>query len=158
MSNNIDNLFSEEDEKELEQIQKIRKNILKNIGIKNFIELIKNLIDDSEHYEFTSAAKRNFININTPIFTIRKKDFVYDEKKFKTEKAKDNEINNIVKEITHEILDNTTQCILDIINSDEKLKEIYGDINESLKNLLWTTIFEIRVSLKDNIIYVRYCI
>lgn len=158
MSTTIDNLFTEEDEMELEQLQKMRKNILKNIGIKNFIDLIRNLIDDSENFEFTSAAKRKFININTPVFTIRKKNFVFDEKKFKSDKEQDDAINQIVKDITHEILDNTTSKIIEIINSDEDLKKIYGDINDSLKNMLWTTIFEIRVSLKDNIIYMRYCI
>lgn len=158
MSNKLDNLFTEEDKNDLELIQRMRRNLLKNIGIKNFIELIRNLIDDSEHYEFTSASKRKFININTPIFTIRKKDFIYNEKDFKSEKNKDDKINEIVYEINKEILDNTTNAIISIINSDEELKSLYGNINESLKGLLWTTVFEIRVSLKDNIILMRYCI
>lgn len=158
MANNIDELFTEEDKNELEQLQKVRRNLLKNIGIKNFIDLLRNLIDDSEHYEFTSAAKRKFINLNTPIFTLRRKGFVYNEKDFKTDGAKNDKINEIVKEINDEILSNTTSAILHIINEDEELKKIYGDINESLKGLLWTTIFEIRVSLPDNIIYMRYCI
>jgi len=158
MANNLDELFTDEDRNELEQIQKMRKNLLKNIGIVNFIDLIRNLIDDSEHYEFTSASKRKFININTPIFTIRKKDFVYNEKDYKTQGNKDDKINEIVGEITKEILDKTTAAILTIINQDEELKAIYGDINETLRGLMWTTVFEIRVSLKDNIIYMRYCI
>jgi hypothetical protein len=158
MANNLDELFTDEDRNELEQIQKMRKNILKNIGIANFIDLIRNLIDDSEHYEFTSAAKRKFISINTPIFTIRKKDFVYNEKDYRTQGNKDDKINEITKEITKEILDKTTTAILNIINSDEELKKIYGDINETLRGLMWTTVFEIRVSLQDNIIYMRYCI
>lgn len=154
----IDELFTEDDKKELDQIQKIRKNILKNIGIKNFIDLIRNLIDDSEHYEFTSASKRKFININTPIFTIRKKDYNPDPAIYNSSVKSNDEINRIVKEINKDILDKTTEAILGIINSDEDLKNIYGDISTSLKGLLWTTIFEINVSLKDNIIYLRYCI
>jgi len=158
MKNNIDKLFNEEDTNELEQIQRLRKNILKNIGIKNFIDLIRTLIDESEDYEFTSASKRKFININTPIFTIRKKGFVYNEKDYRSEKAKDDKINSIVNEINHEVLEKTTEHILDIICSDPDLKALYGDMNESLKNIIWTTVFEIRVSLTDNIIYMRYCI
>lgn len=158
MANNLDNIFTEDDKNELEQIQKMRRNILKNIGIANFIDLIRNLIDDSEHYEFTSASKRKFININTPIFTIRKKDFVYNEKDYKYQKNIDDKINEIVAEINKEILDKTTESILLIINSDAELKELYGEINKTLRGLLWTTVFEIKVSLKDNIIYMRYCI
>ena len=158
MEKTIDTLFTDNDINELEQIQNIRKNILKNIGIKNFIDLIRNLIDDSEDFEFTSATKRKFININTPVFTIRKKNYKFDESKYKTQKSKDEEINRIIKDITLQILDKTTLAILTIINSDEELKKIYGDINETLKDLLWTTVFEIKVSLKDNIIYMRYCI
>lgn len=158
MEKTIDTLFTDNDINELEQIQNIRKNILKNIGVKNFIDLIRNLIDDSEDFEFTSATKRKFININTPVFTIRKKNYKFDESKYKTQKSKDEEINRIIKDITLQILDKTTLAILTIINSDEELKKIYGDINETLKNLLWTTVFEIKVSLKDNIIYMRYCI
>lgn len=158
MENNIDKLFNEEDTNELEQVQRLRKNILKNIGIKNFIDLIRTLIDESEDYEFTSASKRKFININTPIFTIRKKGFVYNEKDYRSEKAKDDKINSIVNEINHEVLEKTTEHILDIICSDPDLKALYGDMNESLKNIIWTTVFEIRVSLTDNIIYMRYCI
>ena len=158
MEKTIDTLFTDDDINELEQIQNIRKNILKNIGVKNFIDLIRNLIDDSEDFEFTSATKRKFININTPVFTIRKKNYKFDESKYKTQKSKDEEINRIIKDITLQILDKTTLAILTIINSDEELKKIYGDISESLKDLLWTTVFEIKVSLKDNIIYMRYCI
>lgn len=158
MEKTIDTLFTDDDINELEQIQNIRKNILKNIGVKNFIDLIRNLIDDSEDFEFTSATKRKFININTPVFTIRKKNYKFDESKYKTQKSKDEEINRIIKDITLQILDKTTLAILTIINSDEELKKIYGDISETLKDLLWTTVFEIKVSLKDNIIYMRYCI
>jgi hypothetical protein len=158
MPNNLENLFTEEDTQELEQIQKMRKNILKNIGLSNFIDLIRNLIDDSEDFEFTSASKRKFISLNTPIFTIRKKGYIYDEKRLSKKSEQSIEINKIVKEINEQILDKTTLAILTIINEDETLKKIYGDINETLRGLLWTTVFEIKVSLKDNIIYMRYCI
>lgn len=155
MAENIEELFSEEDVNELEQIQKLRRNILKNIGIKNFIDLIRDLIDQSDDFEFTSASKRKFININTPIFVIRKKNYTY---KASNAEQEDNEINQIVKDITYQILDKTTNSILSIIETDEELKELYGNINENLKGLLWTTVFEVKVSLEDNIIYLRYCI
>jgi len=154
MANNIDKLFNEEDIEELNQIQMLRKNLLKNIGLPRFIEIIKSLIDQSEDYEFTSASKRKFISLNTPIFVIRRKNFEYNP----AIGSDDEQINAITKEITHEILDKTTEAILIVISNDEQLKELYGNISETIKGLLWTTIFEIRVSLKDNIIYMRYCI
>lgn len=154
MTNNIDSLFTEEDHEELNKIQEVRKNLLKNIGLKNFIEIIRTLIDKSENYEFTSASKRKFISLVTPVFVIRKKNWQFNPRNG----SEDDQINKITREITNEILDSTTAAIIQLINSDDHLKEIYGNISETLRGLLWTTIFEIRVSLKDNIIYMKYCI
>lgn len=155
---NLEQLFTEEDKRELKQMQELKKNILKNIGINNFINMMRDIIDESKLYEFTSATKRKFININTPIFTIRKINYTADPKIINNDKSLNEEINNIVSEINKDILDKTTKKILNLIQEDEKLKEIYSNISEDLKDIIWTTVFEIRVSLKDNIIYMRYCI
>lgn len=155
---NLDSLFTDEDREDLAQIQNIRRHILKNIGINNFINMMREIIDDSEKFEFTSATKRKFININTPIFTIRKIDYKPDQKLINNDKYINSEISNITSEINKDILSHTTKKILDFIQTDEHLKEIYSNINEDLKDLIWTTVFEIRCSIKDNIIYIRYCI
>lgn len=155
---NLDSLFTDEDREDLAQIQNIRRHILKNIGINNFINMMREIIDDSEKFEFTSATKRKFININTPIFTIRRIDYKPDQKLINNDKYINSEISNITSEINKDILSHTTKKILDFIQTDEHLKEIYSNINEDLKDLIWTTVFEIRCSIKDNIIYIRYCI
>lgn len=154
----LEEMFTEDDLNELNQIQTIRKNILRNIGIENFIELVREIIDESKNFEFTSAIKRKFINVNTPIFTIRKIGYAADKSKFNNEDYINSEINKIVAEINEDILRNTTTKILEFIQTDEKLKEIYSNLNEDLKDILWTTVYEIKVSVKDNIIYIRYCI
>jgi len=154
----LDDLFTEEDMQELQQAQDLRKNILKNVGIKNLIDIIRDIIDNSKDYEFTSATKRKFISTNTPIFTIRKKDYKPDPKKIKNQTYIDNEIDNIVREINREILTNITDKIIQLIQEDEKLKEIYNNLSEDLKDIIWSTVFEIRCSIQDNIIYLRYCI
>lgn len=155
---NLDSLFTDEDREDLAQIQNIRRHILKNIGINNFINMMREIIDDSEKFEFTSATKRKFININTPIFTIRKIGYKPDQKLINNDKYINSEISNITSEINKDILSHTTKKILDFIQTDEHLKKIYSNINEDLKDLIWTTVFEIRCSIKDNIIYIRYCI
>lgn len=154
----LESLFTKEDKEELSQLQNIRRHILKNIGINNFINMMREIIDESKEFEFTSATKRKFININTPIFTIRKIGYKVDEKKINQSNYINNEISKIVNEINKDILSHTTAKILDFIKTDEHLKEIYSNINEDLKDLMWTTVFEIRCSIKDNIIYIRYCI
>lgn len=156
----LDNLFTEEDKREIEKIQEIRHNILKYIGIKNFIDMMRELIDNSKYFEFTSATKRKFINENTPIFTIKCKNYKPNKQKIlkKDMTYIDSEINQIVKKINEDILKKTTKKILDYVEKDVKLKDLYGNLDEDTKFVLWTTIFEIKVSLQDNIIYLRYCI
>lgn len=159
INNNLDIYMSEEDKNDIANLQFIRKNLLKNIGIKNFINMMRDIIDNSEKFEFTSAAKRKFINEITPVFTIKLKDFTpLTARQLNDIKYVDNEINKIVGLVNNDILRHTTESILKLIENDETLKKIYSKFDEDLKGLMWTTIYEIRVSIKDNIINVRYCI
>lgn len=159
INNNLDIYMSEEDKNDIANLQFIRKNLLKNIGIKNFINMMRDIIDNSEKFEFTSAAKRKFINEITPVFTIKLKDFTpLTARQLNDIKYVDNEINKIVSLVNNDILRHTTESILKLIENDETLKKIYSKFDEDLKGLMWTTIYEIRVSIKDNIINVRYCI
>ena len=159
INNNLDIYMSEEDKNDIANLQFIRKNLLKNIGIKNFINMMRDIIDNSEKFEFTSAAKRKCINEITPVFTIKLKDFTpLTARQLNDIKYVDNEINKIVSLVNNDILRHTTESILKLIENDETLKKIYSKFDEDLKGLMWTTIYEIRVSIKDNIINVRYCI
>lgn len=159
MSETLDTIMTDEDRNDLAQLQFLRKNLLKNIGIKNFIDMMRNIIDNCEKFEFTSATKRKFINEITPIFTIKLKDFKpLTARQLNDKHYVDTEINRIVGLVNDDILKHTSEEIIKLIENDEKLKEIYSNINDDLRGLMWTTIYEIRVSVKDNIINVRYCI
>lgn len=156
----LDSIFSQEDKEEMEKIQSIRRNILKYIGITKFIDIVRDLIDKSKYFQFTSATKRKFINTHTPIFTIKYINPKFNEKMINSNNQKyiDKEINNTVVLINNDILKNVSISILEIINNDVNLSKIYESLDEDIRFFLWSTIFEFKVSLKDNIIYMRYCI
>lgn len=154
----LDVYLTEEDKREFETLQNIKNNILKNLGIKNFINIVRDIIDESKLFEFTSAIKKKYINEITPIFTIRYLNLKIDNNRINDVSYTDNIINNIVMIINNDIIKKITDKMIEFMNTDENLKAIYSNLKEDLKGLLWSTVFEVKVSLRDNIIQMRYCI
>ena len=154
----LDDLITDEDIKEMNMILEMKKSLLNLIGLENFIDFMRDIIDNSEHFEFTSDIKRKFIDKNNPIFLIRMKDLQIDKKKTDDISYQNSKLSEITSFIKEDILKKTTKYFVDYANNNDKLKKQFDDIDGFIQNIMWTTMYEIKISLVDNIIYLKYCI
>lgn len=155
---NLDDMITDEDIKQLNDFYDIKKNVIANIGIENFIDFIRQIIDSSKSFEFVSDDKRKFIDRITPIFVIKLKEFKPNINELNNPKYLNDVSREITNRINSEILKETTRYILDFIKSNKKINDKFDSLDDEIKSLFWTNVYEIRCSIKDNIIYLRYCI
>lgn len=155
---NLDDMITDEDIKQLNDFYDIKKNVIANIGIENFIDFIRQIIDSSKSFEFVSDDKRKFIDRITPIFVIKLKEFKPNINELNNPKYQNDVSREITNRINSEILKETTRYILDFIKSNKKINDKFNSLDDEIKSLFWTNVYEIRCSIKDNIIYLRYCI
>ena len=152
-------LTEEEDLENLNKFITYRNNLMYSIGIDNFINKMREIIDESEYFEFRSLKSRNYINKEKPIFVLKVKSNY--NKKFEGKNFSDNRVaDEITSEITEllrkSIINKISEFIINHIQNDESLKKIFDSFDSNLKNLCATNIFGIRNSIADNMIYLEY--
>lgn len=156
-----DNLIITE-EKDIEDLKKFityKNNLMHSIGINNFINKMKEIIDNSKHFEFRSLKSKMYINKDRPIFILKIKD-EYNKKiieeNFDDLNVADKITSKITDFIKEDIIFKVSKFIMDCIQNDKELKECFDSFDETLKDLCASNVFGIRNSIKDNIIYLEY--
>lgn len=70
----LNQTLSTDEKQELLEILTFKNNLLAYIGMDNFIDEIRNIINDSKSFEFRSANAEKFIKATKPIFILKLKD------------------------------------------------------------------------------------
>ena len=156
---NIPIIDNEDDLQNLQNFIIFKNNLMNAIGIDNFIDNVREIINNCEHFEFRSSRAEKFINKNNPIFIIKLKDEYY--KKYKDmnltkEDILDNITDEVVNFIRDDIITNVSAYINDAIFKNEKLVEYFNTFDQTIKDIAISNIYGIRNSIADNIIYLEY--
>ena len=152
-------LTEQEDLENLNKFVSYRNNLMYSIGIDNFINKMREIIDQSEYFEFRSLKSRTYINKERPIFILKiKNDYnkKFEGKNFSDTKVADEITSEITELLQKSIIDRMSEFIINHINTNEELKKIFESFDSTLKNLCATNIFGIRNSIMDNMIYLEY--
>ena len=157
-------LLSKEDEKLLRDLQLIKQNIAKYIGIKNIIDQIRNIIKNSKYFSFTSKRTEKYISTTRPLFIISadRDKITKDTGYVFTESTKDSDI--LCRLIQMEITSKYSDYLSHMLRGDE-IKDILLknniEVNDELLELssfITSSIFGINMELKENIIYIEFAV
>lgn len=156
----MQNLVHEEDLKQLLDVMAIRSNLMAYIGIENLINEIKDVIDNSETFEFRSLNAKKFIDKNKPTFVIK----VNPNKiEYFLNKYKDKDIEKYINEISslvgNEIISESSKIINKFIDGNDELVDLLKEYDTSITDLVLSNIYSIKVgNISDNIIYLQIII
>lgn len=135
------------DENELEQVKKvmqIKKNIISYLDMETFIDNARDIIINSNTFDFRSAASKLYIDPSRPIFILK----IKDQNKLKTIQNSQKPIDEVNKYLQEEIIKKISKELTDSIkNSDDGL---FKDVPEELKEFIISNIYVIRSNVKEN--------
>lgn len=156
----MQNLVHEEDLKQLLDVMAIRSNLMAYIGIENLINEIKDVIDNSETFEFRSLNARKFIDKNKPTFVIK---VTPSKIEYFLNKYKDKDIEKYINEISslvgNEIISESSKIINKFIDGNDELVNLLKEYDTSITDLVLSNIYSIKVgNISDNIIYLQIII
>jgi len=159
-------LLSEDDEKLLEGFIRIKRTIMSFFKIEGIVAKLKELIIDSEIFNFTSKRAEKFIDLKKPVFTMiidREKALEKFPSEFSNEES---EINWLTNCLYQEIILVFSSFLVDSVTKNDDLNESLQEIfkeeipNEliELSTSILSSIFGIRFDLEKNLIHLEYII
>jgi len=156
--NELKNILSEEDIKQYNELLKVKSDLMSIIGVKNLVEYIKTVIEKTEGISFRSQVARDFIDLNNPIFKLQKDNFIIDKSKSEDEEYLDKITNEITTFINENIISKVSKFLSDNIENNSELKKAFDNLAKEVRNITFINTYSIRISLVDNIIYLKYMI
>ena len=120
----------------LTKIRHIRERIQSYISNAEIIELMRNLIDNSKYFSFTSSRTKKYISEENPIFYIKVNDIREVEKKFKHKfknfgtknyEETDTDLDIIAQCVQEDVISKFVTALTDIIFDNERLTKIFNE-------------------------------
>ena len=120
----------------LTKIRHIRERIQSYISNTEIIELMRNLIDNSKYFSFTSSRTKKYISEENPIFYIKVNDIKEVEKKFKHKfknfgnknyEETDTDLDIIAQCVQEDVISKFVTALTDIIFDNERLTKIFNE-------------------------------
>lgn len=120
----------------LTKIRHIRERIQSYISNAEIIELMRNLIDNSKYFSFTSSRTKKYISEENPIFYIKVNDIKEIEKKFKHKfknfgtrnyEETDTDLDIIAQCVQEDVISKFVTALTDIIFDNERLTKIFNE-------------------------------
>lgn len=172
-------MLNDIDAKVLAKITFIRNSLNNFVGTASLIKDIKELVAETEIFDFKNARARELINKKKPVFVLElkhegaKKLTGYNKINFKELNDVDTDFNddNKVKAVSFvnnalnsEIIKPYTNKLVKVLRSSEfnavlKKNNIdIGDVDISNASFLLTTVFGVTISFENNTIYLEYAV
>lgn len=154
----LDTLITDEDMKNINKLNEIKKDIMSYIDMDKFIDLMRDAINKSENFEFKSERSSRFIEKDQPNFILKSKLLAID-KKTVNDKQKLNKITeDICQLVFEEIISEVSKELSYMFKDNENIDNLFKDIPEDLKDIYLTNIYTIRLNPVENIINILYFI
>lgn len=154
--------MTEDNLQQMLRLMEIKNNLMNYIGIDNFIEEFKSVIDNSKSFEFLDSNSKKFIDKRRPEFKVRLKDTNHPDVytvKSKQHSEYDKFVDSVTLVIAREITGETSNLLEKYITNNEELKKEIDSFNNSLTTLILSNVFSIRVANpEDNMIFINMVI
>jgi hypothetical protein len=142
---------------EMGSTMNIKKTLMSCMDMKKFIEETKNIIDNSEHFNFKSDRTRKYIDEKDPKFIIssellNKHSKVKNDDIEKMNKIMDEIRPYVVSELINKFSDYVAECIID----EDKFNNLFKNLPEEFSSTFLTRIYTLRISPSENTIVLGY--
>lgn len=143
----------EKDVETLQLLMKIKNNIMNYIDVSKTIEIITNVIDESENFKFRSEMSKKRVTENNPTFVFMlddeglKKDNInsFNSKEDYNDNIKNYE-DKVADKLDKEVLSHIGRAIFESIKDDSELHSIMDKNDLTMKDLMITNIYVYRLS------------
>lgn len=150
---NMKIIQDQNDAEELSNLISIRNNVLNYIGMDNFIDYARKIIDECTYFSFTSEMSRKYIDKNTPIFNLCLVDPYFEEEMDKLNKTnlqkeqlRDKFTEDMTKLLATDIITHITEKLSRTILEDEELTKKTENLTDDIRRLLSSNIYSVTVS------------
>lgn len=134
----------------------VHKNLKNCIDMDKFINKIISIIDKSENFEFRSERAKKHINKNNPIFILSTNLLDKNNNKKMNNLSRieiDKFTDKVTKVLQKQIIQKISKFLTDCITNKEDFDKLFKDLTYHDAETLLTSIYIIRLSVKDNCIY-----
>ena len=176
LENDLIKDLSDEEILVLTKIRHIRERIQSYISNNEIIDLMRDLIDKSHYFSFTSARTKKYISEENPIFYIKVNDIEEVEKKFKHKfknfgnknyEETDEDLDIIAQCVQEDVISKFVNALTDIIFDNKRLNKIFNEnelhLTERVKEIFKETeiitlssVFYNLADLKNNNIRIAF--
>lgn len=150
MIDGIQNSLNEEEINKIKEVLKLKKDIMSYLNMGEFINKTRNIIDDSEIFEFRSKVARNYIDKKNPSFTLRIKDENIHQEML-TYKDPRNEVNKLLQK---DIIGKISKLLTDSINNSNN--KLFDAVPKDVTEFILSNIYVIRSNIKENNIQIYF--
>lgn len=153
----------QEDAEMITKLISIRNNALNAIGMENYVNFARDLIDNCQSFSFTTEIARKYIDQKNPLFNLTLIDPYHADymkavstKNLNPEERKDDFNDYIMEFIQEEITGPLSEKLSRTILEDEDLNRQYEELDTTARRLLSSNLYAVSVSdPRDNKIFLR---
>lgn len=156
VSDTLKNILSDEDIKQYNELLEVKSDLMTIIGIKNLINFISDVIEETSGISFRSQVAKDYIDLREPIFKLKMDDLKIDTSKIEDLDYLDNITNNVTDFINKNIISRVSEFLSENIENNPDLKESFNKLSEEVRNITFINTYSIRISPLDNLIYLKY--
>lgn len=140
------NLLSNDERDELKKALEIKRDLMSYLNITTFIDKVRDIIDQSEQFDFRSKISRLYIDERQPSFTLKiKDDETYKQLLNGDEKDSRNEVSKMLQT---DVIKNISKLLTDCLDNEDS--DLFEGISEEIKEFVIANIYVVRTNLKDN--------
>lgn len=138
------NLLNKEEIKQLKNALEIKRDIISYLNMESFIDKTRDIIDNSETFEFRNSSSRLYIDKRQPVFVLKLKDENALREMVKRRDARD----EVAKLLQIEIIQNISRLLTDCIKDDKS--DLFLGIPDEIKEFVISNIYVIRCNIQEN--------
>lgn len=150
MIDGIQNSLNEEEINKIKEVLRLKKDIMSYLNMGEFINQARDIIDNSNIFEFRSKVARNYIDKKNPSFTLRIKDENIHQEML-TYKDPRNEVNKLLQK---DIIGKISKLLTDSINNSNN--KLFDSVPKDITEFILSNIYVIRSNIKENNIQIYF--
>lgn len=138
------NLLNNEEIEQLKKALELKRDIISYLNMESFIDNTRNIIDESETFDFRNSSSRLYIDKRQPVFILKLKDENTLKDMIKRKDARD----EVSKLLQVEIIQNISRLLTDCIKDEQS--DLFSGIPEDIKEFVISNIYVIRCNIQEN--------
>jgi hypothetical protein len=141
----------------ISKLSNIKKDITSYFDMDLLIGKMRDIIDESKHFDFRSENARKFIDKEQPAFILK---YISEEIKTGLEQYRDvsDQVDFVTSAVAGDVIAKFSRFVTDCIKDSSKLNDLFSELPKDLTEFFISNIYTVRVSVKENNIHVLYFI